>query len=108
MPSQSAGQPAAACCSLRSRCCRALALVVMMLSANITLLADEPVVTGTDPAPQAPASFLSVREMLAAGGTIGYVIMGLGFIMVALVFDNLLHVRRSAFMPAGLAEEIIP
>ena len=51
-------------------------------------------------------SFLNVRAMLAAGGMIGYVIMFLSFIMVALIADYLMHIRRSAFMPPGLAEEI--
>lgn len=51
-------------------------------------------------------SFLNVRDMLAAGGMIGYVIMFLSFIMVALVIDYVLHIRRSSFMPPGLAEEI--
>jgi len=32
-------------------------------------------------------SFLNVRDMLAAGGMIGYVIMFLSFIMVALIID---------------------
>ena len=51
-------------------------------------------------------SFLNVRDMLAAGGMIGYVIMFLSFIMVALIIDYLLHIRRTSFMPPGLAEEI--
>lgn len=51
-------------------------------------------------------SFLNVRDMLEAGGTIGYVIMFLSFIMVALIIDYVLHIRRSSFMPPGLAEEI--
>jgi biopolymer transport protein ExbB len=52
------------------------------------------------------SSFLNVRDMLAAGGTIGYVIMFLSFIMVALIIDNAIQVRRSLFIPPGLAEEI--
>ena len=51
-------------------------------------------------------SFLSVREMLAAGGTIGYVIMFLSFLMVALIVDACIHLRKSNFMPPGLAEEV--
>ena len=51
-------------------------------------------------------SFLNVRDMLAAGGTIGYVIMFLSFIMVALIIDNAIQIRRSLFIPPGLAEEI--
>jgi biopolymer transport protein ExbB len=52
------------------------------------------------------SSFLNVRDMLAAGGMIGYVIMILSFIMVALIIDYFLHIRRSTFIPPGLAEEI--
>ena len=52
------------------------------------------------------SSFLNVRDMLAAGGTIGYVIMFLSFIMVALIIDNAIQVRRSLFISPGLAEEI--
>ncbi len=51
-------------------------------------------------------SFLSIREMLAAGGTIGYVIMFLSFLMVALIVDACINLRKSNFMPPGLAEEI--
>jgi biopolymer transport protein ExbB len=51
-------------------------------------------------------AMLSLREMLAAGGTIGYVIVFLSFVMVALIVDNLLSLRRTVFMPAGLAEEV--
>jgi biopolymer transport protein ExbB len=52
------------------------------------------------------SSFLNVRDMLAAGGTIGYLIMFLSFIMVALIIDNAIQIRRSLFIPPGLAEEI--
>ncbi len=51
-------------------------------------------------------SFLSPRELLAAGGTIGYVIIFLSFLMVALIVDYLLTIRRTTFMPPGLAEEV--
>jgi biopolymer transport protein ExbB len=58
-------------------------------------------------APERPtADFLNPREMLAAGGTIGYIIMFLSFLMVAMIIDNLIHIRHSTFMPPGLAEEI--
>lgn len=56
--------------------------------------------------PQQTRSFLNVREMLAAGGTIGYIIMGFSFIMVALIIDHLMNIRRSILIPPGLAEEI--
>ncbi|MBC7967929.1 MAG: MotA/TolQ/ExbB proton channel family protein [Fuerstia sp.] len=53
-----------------------------------------------------PQSFLSPRELLAAGGTIGYVIIFLSFLMVALIVDYLLTIRRTTFIPPGLAEEV--
>lgn len=55
---------------------------------------------------KAANSFLNVRDMLAAAGMIGYVIIFLSFIMVALIIDYILHIRRSTFVPPGLAEEI--
>lgn len=53
----------------------------------------------------AQASFLTVREFLAAGGAIGYVIMLLSFVMVALIADAAVSLRRKQFIPPGLAEE---
>ena len=50
--------------------------------------------------------FLSPRELLAAGGMIGYVIMFLSFLMVALIVDYLLTIRRTTFITPGLAEEV--
>ncbi|MBL8816702.1 MAG: MotA/TolQ/ExbB proton channel family protein [Planctomyces sp.] len=51
-------------------------------------------------------SFLNVRDMLAAGGTIGYIIVLLSFVMVALIIDQGMTVRRTSLMPPGLAEEV--
>ena len=51
-------------------------------------------------------AFLSPRAMLAAGGMIGYVIMFLSFLMVALIVDYLLTIRRKTFITPGLAEEV--
>ena len=54
----------------------------------------------------APESFLSPRELLAAGGVIGYVIMFLSFLTLALIVDYLLTIRRTTFITPGLAEEV--
>ena len=51
-------------------------------------------------------SMLSLRDMLAAGGSIGYVIVLFSFLMVALIIDHMINIRRSTLMPPGLAEEI--
>jgi biopolymer transport protein ExbB len=82
----------------------------LVCGATVCLLAVSSVLGQTGDAAsiaEKPAgSFLNVRDMLAAGGMIGYVIMFLSFVMVALVIDYVLHIRRSSFMPPGLAEEI--
>lgn len=49
---------------------------------------------------------LSLKEVLDAGGTIGYLIIALSIVMVALMVQHLLTVRRGALMPHGLAEEV--
>ncbi len=84
--------------------------VLMLCAGAICLLAVSTAFAQAEDGEAAPgkgaASFLNVRDMLAAGGMIGYVIMFLSFIMVALIIDYVLHIRRSTFMPPGLAEEI--
>ncbi len=84
---------------------------IFMLAGGFLCLLAVSAVYGQD-ANSAPAvektarSFLNVRDMLEAGGAIGYVIMFMSFIMVALIIDYVLHIRRSSFMPPGLAEEV--
>lgn len=76
-------------------------------SAAKSVASEEPAST-TAPASkagQAPA-FLSIQEMLDAGGMIGYLILGFSVLMVALIIDYVLNIRRSTLMPPGLAEEI--
>lgn len=77
-----------------------LALASLMCFCS-PLLAQQPETA----VPKQP-SFLSVREFLAAGGAIGYVIMFLSFLMVALMADAAISLRRTVFMPPGLAEEV--
>ncbi|MCA9049975.1 MAG: MotA/TolQ/ExbB proton channel family protein [Planctomycetaceae bacterium] len=54
----------------------------------------------------APDGALTVSEMLKAGGIIGYLIVLLSLIMVALIADHLLNIRPTILMPPGLAEEV--
>lgn len=53
-----------------------------------------------------PANGLYLREMLRAGGAIGYLIVLLSLVMVALIADHVMNIRRSTLMPPGLAEEV--
>ncbi len=48
---------------------------------------------------------LNVRELLRAGGTIGYVTIGLSVAMVALIVEHLLTIRRKTLIPDGFAEK---
>ena len=48
---------------------------------------------------------LNLRELLRAGGFIGYVTIFVSLGMVALIVEQVLTVRRGTLMPAGLAEK---
>lgn len=47
---------------------------------------------------------LNIRELLRAGGFIGYLTIGLSVAMVALIVEHLLTIRRSTLIPKGFAE----
>ena len=61
-----------------------------------------------DPSPAAPPArkMLSLGEMFEAGGTIGYIITGLSFLMVSLIVEHLISLRHNALIPPGLADSI--
>jgi biopolymer transport protein ExbB len=59
-----------------------------------------------DPAPAAvPAPKLDLVALLHEGGAIGYVIMLLSVVMIALIIEHYLSVRKKTLMPEGLADE---
>ena len=49
---------------------------------------------------------IDIRQMFVDGGAIGYIIVALSFVMLALVFEHLLTIRRTTLMPTGMAEDI--
>ncbi|MBM79513.1 MAG: TolQ-type transport protein [Planctomycetaceae bacterium] len=49
---------------------------------------------------------LDVRELIRAGGAIGFIIAGLSVAMLALIVEHLFSIRRTALMPPGLAESV--
>jgi biopolymer transport protein ExbB len=49
---------------------------------------------------------LSLKDILDAGGVIGYVIIALSILMAAFIVQHLLTVRRATMMPRGLADEV--
>lgn len=77
-----------------------MALVfVCALCAPTIASANEP------PARPAPPT-VDIRQMFIDGGAIGYVIVFLSLIMLALIFEHLMTIRRQTLMPNGLAEDI--
>lgn len=48
---------------------------------------------------------LDMRELLRAGGVIGYITIGLSVAMVALIVEHLLTIRRRTLIPDGFAEQ---
>lgn len=51
---------------------------------------------------------LNVRELLRAGGIIGYITIALSVAMVALIVEHLLTIRRATLIPTGFAEKCQP
>lgn len=69
------------------------------------ILAQEP--GGPAPSPEeSTAAAPSIREIIRAGGKVGYVIVALSFTMVALIVEHAMRIRRPSLMPRGLAEQV--
>jgi biopolymer transport protein ExbB len=79
-----------------------------MMTTMLVLLA----MTGTSfaevlPTPaRPPAPTIDIRQMFVDGGAIGYIIVALSLVMLALIFEHMLTIRRQTLMPKGLAEDI--
>ena len=54
---------------------------------------------------QPEATKLDIKEMIQAGGYVGYIILALSVAMIALIFEHLISIRHATLMPHGLAEE---
>ena len=52
------------------------------------------------------APTVDIKQMFKDGGAIGYVIVALSLVMLALVFEHLLTIRRKTLIPPGMAEDI--
>ncbi|MEY3459010.1 MAG: Biopolymer transport protein ExbB, partial [Planctomycetota bacterium] len=84
------------------------ALFLLWLTMAVSAAADEGSMAGTEAGVPVPptTSILSVREFFAAGGAIGYVIVLFSILMLAIMIDSVLGLRRNLFMPPGLPEEV--
>ena len=80
-------------------------LVLIILFSNVASLCAQ-----GDPGRSTPSSEaapdLDIRELVRAGGVVGYIIVAMSVAMVALIVEHLLSIRRNALMPPGLAEEV--
>ena len=54
--------------------------------------------------PAAPT--VDIRQMFKDGGAIGYVIVALSLVMLALVFEHVLTIRRGTLIPRGMPDDI--
>ena len=75
--------------------------LLVMAAMTGTSLAEDPPVNVRPPAPT-----IDIRQMFIDGGAIGYIIVFLSLIMLALIFEHMLTIRRQSLMPNGLAEDI--
>lgn len=78
-----------------------LALVAMLL---LTALAPPAMAQGTESELARPQ--INFRDLAVAGGYIGAVIALMSVVMIALVFEHMITIRRGALMPPGLAEQV--
>jgi biopolymer transport protein ExbB len=66
---------------------------------------NAPPAAAPDTADAAEESQHSVRELLNAGGEIGWIIIALSVAAVALIVEHVLSIRRGALIPIALAEQ---
>jgi biopolymer transport protein ExbB len=79
-----------------------VATVVASLMMTGIGFADEAAI----PPVRAGAPAIDIRQMFVDGGAIGYVIVVLSLVMLALIFEHMLTIRRETLMPRGLSEDI--
>ena len=79
----------------------AATLLILLITA-IPLQAQD---AGAAPVRSA-APTIDIRQMFVDGGAIGYIIVALSLVMLALIFEHMLTIRRRTLMPQGLADEI--
>ena len=81
-------------------------LCVTMLMWTMPLAAQAADAAAVPPAARHEPPKIDIRQMFVDGGAIGYIIVALSFVMLALVFEHLLTIRRTTLMPTGMAEDI--
>ncbi len=85
-----------------SKFLRVVLAIVATFGMTSLAAAEDPIV----PAARAAAPTIDIRQMFVDGGAIGYIIVVLSLVMLALVFEHMLTIRRQTLMPRGLEEDI--
>ena len=81
---------------------RIASVLVALLAMTSSSFAEDPAA----PVVRPPTPTIDVRQMFVDGGAIGYIIVALSLVMLALVFEHMLTIRRQTLMPRGLADDI--
>ncbi|QDT37173.1 MotA/TolQ/ExbB proton channel family protein [Stratiformator vulcanicus] len=82
-------------------------LTIVLIAMAVLIAAAAPALAADPPAEVADgARSLSLTQLLEAGGYIGYGILALSIAMVASIVQHLIRLRKSAFMPSGVAEDV--
>ena len=66
---------------------------------------DETIESDAPTGSTSAAASLDFRDLMRAGGVVGYIICLLSVAMVALIVEHAMSIRRPAMMPPGLADE---
>lgn len=86
----------------RSRALVVVALIAIVTACSIGLAAD----AATGPAAAPVTKSKTLFDLINAGGLIGYVIMILGGVAIALSIEHLMTIRRSVIMPPELLADV--
>lgn len=87
-------------------CFRGLPVPCLMLMATTFLIAAPATVQAADGNTIFEEGRVNPQALLRAGGTIGYIIIGLSVATLALIMEHLMSIRRGSLMPRPLAEEL--
>ncbi len=82
---------------------RAIFVAIFFLACCSVVMAQD---GGVELAGETVSEAPGVREIVRAGGAVGYIIVALSFAMVALVVEHALRLRRSVLMPPEMAEQV--
>jgi biopolymer transport protein ExbB len=81
---------------------RALPVLAVLFVIAVPALAQE----GAEAAAAAPPEALSVGDLIAKSGLVGWIIIGLSIVMLAMVIENFVTLNREKLAPPELIDEI--